>query len=286
MSNISNLFEMSSSTSVWNQRSPLIQSHCFMNTCTECSGCSQIRQMVVFWLPSILFHFPGWFQSRKSYLYCIVNKVVGSQPKVWMGGTRQIKVDIIYRKLFKDGLTSILPHSAFRMGISQVCKVFSFACWSFAAFKAHLRRFRACWHDKMGDIHLLGSNLRVLWLCLTYTVRFESIVLFIHILSTHNLLFLNIFLTPPPTPFAQMRGRKSPNWGKGEKQLHSRTQWTYARIVNEKERVHVLEIPIMCTILHFQWTFLPQSAMEGKFPPYRPFVLPTLYKRGAGNLTI
>ena len=58
MSNISNLFEMSSSTSVWNQRSPLIQSHCFMNTCTECSGCSQIRQMVVFWLPSIVSHFP------------------------------------------------------------------------------------------------------------------------------------------------------------------------------------------------------------------------------------
>ena len=50
----------------------------------------------------------------------------------------------------------------------------------------------------MGDIHLLGSNLHVLWLCLTYTVRFESIVLFIHILSTHNLLFSNIFLTPPP----------------------------------------------------------------------------------------
>ena len=38
-------------------------------------------------------------------------------------------------------------HSAFRMGISQVCKVFSFACWSFAAFKAHLRRFRACCHS-------------------------------------------------------------------------------------------------------------------------------------------
>ena len=50
----------------------------------------------------------------------------------------------------------------------------------------------------MGDIHLLGSNLHVLWLCLTYTVRFESIVLFIHILSTHNLLFLHSFLTPPP----------------------------------------------------------------------------------------
>ena len=50
----------------------------------------------------------------------------------------------------------------------------------------------------MGDIHLLGSNLHVLWLCLTYTVRFESIVLFIHILSTHYLLFFNIFLPPPP----------------------------------------------------------------------------------------
>ena len=72
-----------------------------------------------------------------------------------------------------------------------------------------------------------------------------------------------------------MRGRKSPNWRKGEKQLHSRTQWTYARFVNEKERVHVLTISIMCTILHFQWKFLPQSVMEGKFPGYRPFVLPT-----------
>ena len=36
------------------------------------------------------------------------------------------------------------PHSAFRMEISQVCKAFSFPCWSFAAFKAHLSRFRAC----------------------------------------------------------------------------------------------------------------------------------------------
>ena len=33
--------------------------------------------------------------------------------------------------------------------------------------------------------------------CLTYTVRFKSIVLSIHILSTHNLMFVNIFLTPP-----------------------------------------------------------------------------------------
>ena len=37
------------------------------------------------------------------------------------------------------------PHSAFRMEISQVCKAFSFPCWSFAAFKAHLSRFRACY---------------------------------------------------------------------------------------------------------------------------------------------
>ena len=98
----------------------------------------------------------GYFEGQKqaslaglrlvpeSYLYCIVNKVVGSQPKVWKGGTRQIKLDMIYRRLFKDGLTSIFPHSAFRMGISQACKVFSFPCGSFSAFKAHLSRFRAC----------------------------------------------------------------------------------------------------------------------------------------------
>ena len=37
----------------------------------------------------------------------------------------------------------------------------------------------------MGDIHLLGSNLHVLWLCSTYTVRFQSSVLFIQ-LSKHR----------------------------------------------------------------------------------------------------
>ena len=148
MSDFKSFWNVQHFKSIWNvflhfclkQRSPLIQSHRFMNTCTECSGCSQIRQMVIFRLPSILFHFPwqtlqctanaaqspsywivvsishndktllwileigkrqscpkmailrakSWplsqFQSRKSYLYCIVNKVVGSQLKVRQGG--------------------------------------------------------------------------------------------------------------------------------------------------------------------------------------------------------
>ena len=42
----------------------------------------------------------------------------------------------------------MLVFSAFRMEISQVCKAFSFPCWSFAAFKAHLSRFRACFRFK------------------------------------------------------------------------------------------------------------------------------------------
>ena len=37
---------------------------------------------------------------------------------------------------------------------------------------------------KMGEIHLLGSNLHVMWICLTY------IVLSAHILSTLKLLLL------------------------------------------------------------------------------------------------
>ena len=73
----------------------------------------------------------------------------------------------------------------------------------------------------------------------------------------------------------QMRGGESPNERRGEKQLHRRTQWTYARFVTEKVRVHVLTIPIMCPFLHFQSNFLPQSAMEVQFPGYRHFVLPT-----------
>ena len=51
---------------------------------------------------------------------------------------------------------------------------------------------------------------------------------------------------------AQMRGWESPNERVGEKQLYSRTQWTYARFVTEKVQVHVLTIPIMCPFLHFQ----------------------------------
>ena len=39
------------------------------------------------------------------------------------------------------------------MGISQVCKVFSFPCWSFSAFKAHLSRFRACYYPPISDHH-------------------------------------------------------------------------------------------------------------------------------------
>ena len=82
---------------------------------------------------------------------------------------------------------------------------------------------------------------------------------------------------------AQTGGRKSPNWGKEEKQFHSRTQCTCARLVNEKVRVHVLSRPILCGVVHFQWKFLPQSAMEEKFPGYRPFVLPTHFHKWVGE---
>ena len=67
----------------------------------------------------------------------------------------------VFRKLSKESLTSIFPHSAFRMEISQVCKAFSFPCWSFAAFKAHLSRFRACLTPPLQRI--FSSNFTRLW---------------------------------------------------------------------------------------------------------------------------
>ena len=82
---------------------------------------------------------------------------------------------------------------------------------------------------------------------------------------------------------AQTGGRKSPNWRKEEKQLHSRTRCTCARLVNEKVRDHVLSRPILCVVVHFQLKFLPQSAMEEKFPGYRPFVLPTHFHKWVGE---
>ena len=65
------------------------------------------------------------------------------------------------------------------------------------------------------------------------------------------------------------------NWRKGEKQLHSRTQCTFASFVTEKVRLHVLTIPIMCTFIHFLCIFLPQSTSEPQFPCFRHLVLPT-----------
>ena len=73
----------------------------------------------------------------------------------------------------------------------------------------------------------------------------------------------------------QIGGAQVANWRKGEKQLYSRTQCTFASLVNEKVRVHVSSRPILCGVVHFQWKFLSQSAMEEKFPALRPFVLPT-----------
>ena len=49
----------------------------------------------------------------------------------------------------QDNQTLVFSAFCFPPGDKSVYNFFSFACWSFAAFKAHLRRFRAC----------LGSNL-------------------------------------------------------------------------------------------------------------------------------
>ena len=54
------------------------------------------------------------------------------------------------------------------------------------------------WNDIMGDIHLLGSNLHVIWLCPMFKVKFTSILLWIHNFRTPKLPLLKIFLTPPP----------------------------------------------------------------------------------------
>ena len=75
------------------------------------------------------------------------------------------------------------------------------------------------------------------------------------------------------------------NWAKGEKQLYSRNQWTCVSFFNWKLIALVLTISILCLGDHFQWKKFSQSAVEVQFPGYRPFVLPTLFTRGSGNLT-
>ena len=83
----------------------------------------------------------------------------------------------------------------------------------------------------------------------------------------------------------QMWGRELQTGGR-EKSSSTAAPSALSRVLSmAKVWDHVLTIPIMCTVVHFQCNFLPQSAIEEKFPGYRPFVLPTLFPRGAGNLT-
>ena len=50
----------------------------------------------------------------------------------------------------------------------------------------------------MGDIHLLGSNLHVIWLCPMFKVKFTSILLWIHNFRTPKLPLLKKFSDPTP----------------------------------------------------------------------------------------
>ena len=98
---------------------------------------------------------------------------------------------------------------------------------------------------------MLGSNLHVIWLCLTYIVKFKSIVLSTHIFSTLKLLLLNknsdlhpplsamvsIQLTPPPPLVTDviceqpLRGGDACAfaimcWGGKNKRVSSEINWT------------------------------------------------------------
>ena len=46
----------------------------------------------------------------------------------------------------------------------------------------------------MGDIHLLGSNWHIIWLCIMFMVKFAPIVLSIHIFFTLKLHLMQKFL--------------------------------------------------------------------------------------------
>ena len=54
------------------------------------------------------------------------------------------------------------------------------------------------WPDKMGDIHLLGSNWHIIWLCIMFMVKFAPIVLSIHIILYLKTPFYENFSHLPP----------------------------------------------------------------------------------------
>ena len=56
-------------------------------------------------------------------------------------GQGKLKLNMIYRKLFKDGLTSIFPHSAFRMEINQCTNLSVFRVEVFPFSKRIFRDF-------------------------------------------------------------------------------------------------------------------------------------------------
>ena len=56
-------------------------------------------------------------------------------------------------KICKDSQTLVFSAFRFPHGDKSLYKFFSFACWSFEAFKAHLQRFRACYSSQKRIFH-------------------------------------------------------------------------------------------------------------------------------------
>ena len=127
----------------------------------------------------------------------------------------------------------LIPHSAFRMEISQVCKVFNFTCWSFPAFKAHLRRFRACslWKDSDFKFALQswpspGCTLGQIWGVPPYC---GSSVWPIKSLSR---LYIAFSFSPPPLPFLSNLLKSTESYLKPQMWLLNSEQWTPSLLVH------------------------------------------------------
>ena len=71
------------------------------------------------------------------------------------------------------------------------------------------------------------------------------------------------------------RAKESGKPGEGRKAALQPHPVQFCEFCQRQVWDHVLTIPIMCTVFHFQCNFLPQSAVEVQFPGYRAFVLPT-----------
>ena len=73
------------------------------------------------------------------------------------------------------------------------------------------------------------------------------------------------------------------NWRKTISQLHSHTKWNFLSLVHDKIKFHMLGLPIICTVIHFQWKCWHNQPQKFSYPDIGHSFSPPSSQEGWGT---